>query len=156
MAGDEIGILQHLDHRYRPYSVRGEDCRVHVRVVGDDLAQCKAGHALRHAPRDVAETEQAERVPGQAVDHAPLAAPAPGPYLLRRRHDPTHTGEQQGDGMVGDLVNKDIGHVGDDDALLSGTVHVLEPIHPNAAHGDDLAASASAWMKDRETCDACR
>ena len=42
--------------------------------------------------------------------------------------------------MVGDLVNKDIGHVGDDDALLGGTVHVLEPIHPDAAHSDDLAA----------------
>jgi hypothetical protein len=47
-------------------------------------------------------------------------------------------GEEHGHGVIGHLVDEDVGHVGDHDACLGGRVHV-HGVRPHAAEADHLA-----------------
>ena len=98
--------------------------------------------AHRHRARHVAEGDEAERLAHEPRDLQELRPAFLPPALAHHPvlHDqPPERGQDQHHGVIGDLLDERVGHVGDRDALGRRGGHV-DRVHADAAERDDLAA----------------
>ncbi len=121
----------HQGHRVVAHHLRGE-----IRVVGDD-PKAEGNRPRGNIPPDVAEGKDPQRRPAELVDRlrhvfVPDALVHQGVqhvHLARHREDETH-------GRVRNLVETEIGDVGDGDTALGGCRDV-HGVQPDAVAADD-------------------
>ena len=109
-------------------------------IVGDH-PQAEGVAAARHRLGHVAEGDQADGLavePRDVLEVRPALRPLGVDRQLVHQAQPAVGGEEHGHGVVGHLVDEDVGHVGDHDARLGGRVHVHR-VGAHAAEPDDLA-----------------
>ncbi len=123
-----------------------------ARVVGGDA------HAERRAAGgdgagDPTEADERQRPAAQPPD-CPRGpeVPAPSGRLRGERDEPTLDGEQQPDGVVGDLVDAVVGDAADGDPRGGGGLHVdvvdADPVPDDRAQGAGGAESARSDRRE--------
>ena len=105
--------------------------------MGED-AHPKADGASGDGTPDAPETKEAERLGGQPVNLGRLTRLAALSHGLAEEVELPGKGEQESEGVVGDLVGAEVGEVGDHDAPASGGVDV-DLVHPGAEARDQPA-----------------
>ena len=83
--------------------------------------------ALRHRARDAAEGDEAERLAHQPRDFQERRAalrPAAFAHHLVLLDQAAEAGQQQRHGVIGDLLDEGVGHVGDGNAARGRRLHV--------------------------------
>jgi len=149
--GNVIRALGERLERYALDAEGGEARRRHVGVAGDDL-RLEGGHPSREGAADVAQADDADRLPVQRAGTLARHRPAPRARvdLAVERDDLAVPGQEQREGVVGDLAHPDVGNVHDDHAQLGGGGHVDDVVaHAGAHHGLEALERAHHAAGDR-------
>ena len=138
--GDVVRALEQLGERHRLNAFAGHLQFADVGIVGNDM-HAEGFRAPRHGAGNVAEGDQPQGLAPQArrvIQHRPAFVPT-----AFRRQDihllsASYTGQQQHHCVIGDLFDEDIRHVGHDDAVFGGGIHIHH-VDTDAAHADNYA-----------------
>ena len=125
----DVGLAQQLLERHQ-LDAQGRGCiRRHVRITRQEAKAERPG-PRRDQSRYAPEANQAERHGRQPADGArcrsrifPRRPAARADEVLHVRK-PADRGQDQGQRMVGHLVDEGVGHVGDEDAVARGRLDV--------------------------------
>ena len=142
MDGHQVGLPQKPIKRNNLHPRLGR-CGREVGVGRQD-AQAESGHFPHGGARNPAEPHEPQGELADPADREGLrgATPPPGLDLPVVKHNAARTGEQQGHGMVGDLLRAVIRRVGDHDAGPGRRRHV-DVVNPNGVLGDHPAPRQS-------------
>ena len=134
---DVIGLLQQFRKRHRLNAFCGHLEFCDIGVVGNHVHAEGFGPSS-HGCRHVAERNQTERLaPDSRVSfqYGPSLKPVTAADHLVHLLDAPITAKQQHQGMIRHFFDKDVRHIGHDDAGFSSCVHVHH-VHADAADAD--------------------